>query len=1270
LAKASGAPLQGKIRVLHVDDEHDQLSFTRILLEDADPEIVVVSAATPFQALDMLSTHPDCVVTDYQMTEMDGIELARKIKKVSDVPVILYTGRGSEEVASAAFAAGVSDYLRKEMDPGHFQVLARRIRHTVESWRTERILREAEERYRTLLDANMDAVYVIQDSKFTYANKRGAELLGFAEPSELLGKPIRDTVAPEDREKVLRYLRERSEGKSPPNRYEIKLLRKDGSIVEIETHVSLIDYNGAPASLSVSRDISNRKHMEEDLQKSQSRTNALHVSTLKLAASQTEEGVWGVVFDALTGVLGYKQTGIGIVEGDYLKFKTRFRVVKADNFLPLDGRGVTIRALRTLKTQMVHDTLEDEDYIPADPGHPENVFRSELAVPVVVDGKAIAVLNAESKDIGGFTDDDRKLIEILALYASQAIRSIRQVTQLRESEEKYRQLAENAADVLFTIDLDGVITYTSRDVNPYVGFTREEIVGRHVLDFVPPESRELYFNRFKEAHSSNDAWVPLVLQVRRKDGGVATLEFNPSRIMDGDTLVGIQVVSHDISTHIRQEKKLKSLHASALVLAQAESVADVWRKALEGLHDGLGFERISIGLVRDGAVHFTTDLGLGMSSSFSLPLDGRGISVKAIREKRSVNVRNSLADPEYVTTQLRQNGSPKDRSNLAVPIVVDGRAVAVFNIQGEEEDAFTEEDLNLTETLALHAASAISRINQNTAERRYSHRLEVLNRHANALERVEHLKDALVLTYDSLVSLGLRSPSISLLRNSVLNVQTVEGKDGIVPISLPMDGPGITVRAARTGRTQLVNDALSDPDLVPDPEGKTIMSELAVPVKIGDNIIGVLNLESTKPGAYTEEDARIVEMLASHFASTHQRIRQLERETRDKARIRALHGCALRLGATTTLDEIWDTALGDLSEALGFNTITLGLVEGGKIRFHRFVGIDIPPDLTVPLKESVLARVVRSNSTLMIPDTRLDPGYMTFTRNADGSYRYLSELATPIVVNGRVFAVLNSESERAHDYGPEDKMLMETMASHVSNAIARVRMMEDLQRTVEQRTSELLAAEQMATAGRVSAMVAHDLRGPLQTISNASQLVKTRPERAGEMISVINSAVARSLHMLEDLRLNTREDPLRLAATDLPELIAESLKELSPPKDVEIDLRLGDGLGDVVVDPLKVSRVLDNLLRNALEAMPGGGRLTVAAERASGELILEVADTGSGIPDEIMGKLFRPFLTTKVGGLGLGLPYCKKAVEAHGGSISAYSTPGKGTTFTVRLPAP
>ncbi len=130
------------ICVLHVDDEETQLGYVKTFLERVDESIRVESAGSPEDALRRLESETyDCVVSDFQMPGLDGIELARRVRETSDVPFIIYTGRGSEEVAEDAFAAGVDDYIRKEIDPSHYQVLARRIRHAVERCRAEENLR-------------------------------------------------------------------------------------------------------------------------------------------------------------------------------------------------------------------------------------------------------------------------------------------------------------------------------------------------------------------------------------------------------------------------------------------------------------------------------------------------------------------------------------------------------------------------------------------------------------------------------------------------------------------------------------------------------------------------------------------------------------------------------------------------------------------------------------------------------------------------------------------------------------------------------------------------------------------------------------------------------------------------------------------------------------------------------------------------------------------------------------------------------------------------
>jgi len=117
-----------------------------------------------------------------------------------------------------------------------------------------------------------------------------------------------------------------------------------------------------------------------------------------------------------------------------------------------------------------------------------------------------------------------------------------------------------------------------------------------------------------------------------------------------------------------------------------------------------------------------------------------------------------------------------------------------------------------------------------------------------------------------------------------------------------------------------------------------------------------------------------------------------------------------------------------------------------------------------------------------------------------------------------------------------------------------------------------------------------------------------------------------------------------------------------------VTIELGEGFEELQLDPLKMRRVLDNLIGNALEAMPRGGELKITAGTVDRKVIIKVSDTGVGIPAEEMKNLFKPFHTTKPKGMGLGLAQCKRAVEAHGGNIACESMVGEGTTFTVTLP--
>ena len=323
-------------------------------------------------------------------------------------------------------------------------------------------------------------------------------------------------------------------------------------------------------------------------------------------------------------------------------------------------------------------------------------------------------------------------------------------------------------------------------------------------------------------------------------------------------------------------------------------------------------------------------------------------------------------------------------------------------------------------------------------------------------------------------------------------------------------------------------------------------------------------------------------------------------------------------------------------------------------------GIDIEDVSTLSLHgPGVTVRAVNTSETQLVPDTTLDPDYVGV--DVEGT-QTRSELAVPVKVGGEVVAVINVESTEAAKFTAEDKVLVETMAQHVTSAFERIRRLEDVQKMERAR-----AREAVESAAKIGSMVRHDLRGPLSAIKNAAYLLRESPEDK-DLLAIIDRSVSRAGEILEDLRERTWTGSLTPAPTNLVDLIRETVEGLGAPEGVGVALRLSDEVVNGRVDGTKIRRVVENLVLNAFDAMPNGGELRVEEQSKDGQLFLRVSDTGVGITPENLGKLFTPFFTTKKGGTGLGLIYSRQVVEAHGGTISVESEAGRGTSVTVKLP--
>jgi signal transduction histidine kinase len=171
-----------------------------------------------------------------------------------------------------------------------------------------------------------------------------------------------------------------------------------------------------------------------------------------------------------------------------------------------------------------------------------------------------------------------------------------------------------------------------------------------------------------------------------------------------------------------------------------------------------------------------------------------------------------------------------------------------------------------------------------------------------------------------------------------------------------------------------------------------------------------------------------------------------------------------------------------------------------------------------------------------------------------------------------------------------------------------------------------------------------------------------------EFLDIVDDEIDGSNRIINDLLGFSRVGKPAVAPTPVREIITGAMARVLVPENVELNEDFGSDLKSVAVDSGQIQQVLVNVINNAVQSMPEGGRLTISTREKNGLLELSVTDTGSGITDEDKGKIFEPLFTTKAKGIGLGLAVSKSIIDRHGGQIEAESVAGKGTTFTIRLP--
>jgi PAS domain S-box-containing protein len=471
--------------------------------------------------------------------------------------------------------------------------------------------------------------------------------------------------------------------------------------------------------------------------------------------------------------------------------------------------------------------------------------------------------------------------------------------------------------------------------------------------------------------------------------------------------------------------------------------------------------------------------------------------------------------------------------------------------------------------------------------------------------------------------------------------------DEIDPPPVPKKpGKGLTEYVLRTGRS-LLCDQLLFQHLQTSGEVELIGAAspiwLGVPLIIAERVIGVMAVQDYRNArAYGERERRILEFVSSQVAMAINR-KQTEQallESSDRHRIIT----------QTALDGFW---LMDLQGCL------LEVNE----TYCRMSGYSAQELLRKSVPE--LEAIELSAETAAHTQKVIEQGQDRFEsrhRRKDGSI-YDVEISVHFLPNkgGRLVAFIQDITQR--------KQAERTLQDFNTRLESEV---ESRTRQLHQAQEQLVRQEKLAVLGQMAGSVGHELRTPLSVINNAIYYLKLVQPDAEEKVRQHHTLIEQEIHnadkIISDLLDFARIKSVERQPGSIPELIHNVLARFPVPASVKTTLKIPADLPEVLVDPRQMEQVLGNLVTNACQSMPEGGKLTISAKPQEGFVLIAVKDTGTGITPENMLRLFEPLFTTKKRGIGLGLPVSQKLIEANGGRLEVESEPNRGSTFTLVLP--
>ncbi|HYE94247.1 MAG TPA: GAF domain-containing protein, partial [Terriglobales bacterium] len=893
------------------------------------------------------------------------------------------------------------------------------------------------------------------------------------------------------------------------------------------------------------------------------------------------------------------------------------------------------------------------------------------------------------------TPEEIHLVEAMSRHAAVGFDNARLLATEREtrerlaaSETRYRELFDNINDVVYVHDLEGRITEINDAAVPMSGYSRAELIGRNVVDLIAPADRARVIRAFRTLTASGaGATTVFAAEFLGKAGPARMLECSARLIYHRGSAVGVLGVARDLTAHRRHEARQAVVIDLGRELATGmdlDALLDLVARRVRALMES---DAVLL-LLRDGA-RFALRGAAGAELLPAAALtDNDGVAVRVSRDRRPVVYEDLDGD---VVESARPFAGLGYRAMVVVPLIAQDRVLGVLEVLHRAARGVTDEDVAFLEGLATTAALAIDNTRLLAQTRARLRETEVLLAIDEAVMPTLDLAERMRrLARGACRAFGADMGGAYLVDSGGLSLVPVASyrvppnlRDKMRGVAIPIDGHRAVAEAVRTQLPVPAADLIRDERFHPDlaqlfPSSSGVFAPI-----LGDRLIGgVVLVWWGRERPMDLDERKLLAAICRHAALFVGNANLFMEATARRQEAEELAGHARSLVEDLDVTEVGRRTVDSARQLLrarvaSLRTLradrTLSLVASSGAA-DLLAGPELPLDGT-----GLVARAASSGRPVTTLDVLADPAFA-------GSYGHLREslaiIAVPLHTKGTLVGVLTVADRPGRVFHEREISLLSAFADQAAVALDNSRLYGELRQAVEraeESQQRIIEGERLRALGELAGGVAHDFNNVLAII--VGRLEALHPQLPADVQRELDVVLrvafdgAQTVQRIQSFSRKRRARPFQ--RVDLNELVHEVVevtrsrwKDAAQARGVTYDMvveciELPTSAGE----PAELREALTNLVFNALDAMPGGGTVTIRTGIDGEGLFVTVQDTGVGMPEAVRRRIFDPFFTTKgERGTGLGLSVVYGIVTRHGGRIEVASRLGHGAAFTVRLP--